>query len=57
MTICAQILEFPDWRVFRRRLQRHRKWEEKSRNEALKTANVHSLSPKARFRRRDRNRE
>jgi len=32
MTIRAQILEFPDWRVFRRRLTRRRNWEEESRD-------------------------
>jgi hypothetical protein len=29
MTIRAQILEFPDWRVFRRRFEAAPGWEEK----------------------------
>jgi len=32
MTIRAQILEFPDWRVFRRRSKTTPGWEAESRN-------------------------
>jgi hypothetical protein len=57
MTIRAQILEFPDWRVFQRRFKAASDERRKAGTQQAVPANVHPPFPKARFRLRYRNSE